>query len=64
MLEKALTGGRGYWTWLVALVALIAIGGAAWLRQLEIGLAVTGLGRDVSWGLYSSPSWSAWRLPR
>jgi molybdopterin-containing oxidoreductase family membrane subunit len=52
MLEKALTGGRGYWTWLVALVALIAIGGAAWLRQLEIGLAVTGLGRDVSWGLY------------
>jgi Ni/Fe-hydrogenase subunit HybB-like protein len=52
MLDKALTGGRGYWTWLAALVAVIAIGFAAWLVQLDAGLAVTGLGRDVSWGLY------------
>ena len=52
MLEKALTGSRRYWTWLAALAVLIAIGFAAWLRQLETGLAVTGLGRDVSWGLY------------
>ena len=52
MLEKALTGSRGYWAWLASLAVLIAIGFAAWLHQLDVGLAVTGLGRDVSWGLY------------
>jgi len=52
MLEKALTGSRSYWTWLAALVAAVAIGFAAWLVQLDAGLGVTGLGRDVSWGLY------------
>lgn len=52
MLEHALTGTWRYWTWLLALVAIVAIGVAAWLVQLGSGLGVTGLGRDVSWGLY------------
>jgi molybdopterin-containing oxidoreductase family membrane subunit len=52
LLEHPFTGTRRYWTWVAALVAIIAIGVAAWLNQLHSGLAVTGLGRDVSWGLY------------
>ncbi len=52
MLEKALSGGRLYWFWMAAL-ALVAAGGfASYLLQLRDGLVVTGMGRDVSWGLY------------
>ncbi|MGZ6142693.1 MAG: NrfD/PsrC family molybdoenzyme membrane anchor subunit, partial [Myxococcales bacterium] len=54
MLEKALSGGRAYWT-LLAVLALLAGGGAlTWHRQLEVGLGITGLSRDVPWGLYIS----------
>jgi Ni/Fe-hydrogenase subunit HybB-like protein len=52
MLEKAVTGGRNYWLWLAGLAALIGAGFACYLRQLDYGLAVTGLSRDVTWGLY------------
>ena len=54
MLEKALTGGRRYWTLLAALSALAAIGLAAYLQQFAQGLGITGLSRDVAWGLYIS----------
>jgi molybdopterin-containing oxidoreductase family membrane subunit len=54
MLEKALTGTRRYW-WPVALLASLCLVGAFfYLRQLEAGLTVTGLSRDVPWGLYIS----------
>ena len=52
MLEYALRGTWRYWTWLLALAGVIAAGVSAWLIQLNSGLGVTGLGRDVSWGLY------------
>ena len=52
MLEKALRGGRNYWVLVASLVALVGLGLAAYLRQLDLGLAVTGLGRDVPWGAY------------
>ncbi len=52
MLEKALQGGRRYWTWLAAVGAVILAGFIAWLWQYRVGLGITGLGRDVSWGLY------------
>ncbi len=52
MLEKALTGTRGYFTWLLILLALVGIGFAAYLRQLGYGLGITGMSRDVSWGVY------------
>jgi [DsrC]-trisulfide reductase subunit P len=52
MFEKAMVGSRRYWEWVVFLLALIALGGAFYLRQLSYGLAITGLSRDVSWGLY------------
>jgi molybdopterin-containing oxidoreductase family membrane subunit len=52
MFEKAVVGGRRYWSWLGVLAAVIALGFASYLRQLDQGLAITGLSRDVTWGLY------------
>ncbi len=54
MLEKALSGGRRYWTWVGFLLLVIAAGFVAYLRQLNEGLQITGLSRDVPWGLYIS----------
>ena len=52
MLDKALKGSRRYWMWLLCLFCIIAAGFCFYLRQLDQGLGITGLGRDVSWGLY------------
>ncbi|MBU0520386.1 polysulfide reductase NrfD [bacterium] len=52
MIEKALQGGKGYWTLIVILLAVIGVGVLAYLKQFSEGLTVTGLSRDVSWGLY------------
>lgn len=52
MIEKALRGNRQYWTWVAVLLAVMAVGGACYLRQLNEGLGITGLSRDVTWGLY------------
>ncbi|MBI4633273.1 MAG: polysulfide reductase NrfD [Deltaproteobacteria bacterium] len=52
MLEKALTGSRGYGIWVALLLTLAAIGFFFYLRQLNYGLGITGMSRDVSWGLY------------
>jgi molybdopterin-containing oxidoreductase family membrane subunit len=52
MLEKAMVGSRRYWQWIAFLLLLIAIGGACYLSQLKNGLVITGLSRDVAWGLY------------
>jgi molybdopterin-containing oxidoreductase family membrane subunit len=52
MLEKALEGSRKYWTWIFCLLAVIGVGVLAYLYQFMNGLGVTGLSRDVSWGLY------------
>jgi molybdopterin-containing oxidoreductase family membrane subunit len=52
MIDKALKGGRSYWTWQICLLSVIAAGAWFYLQQLDQGLVVTGLSRDVSWGLY------------
>ena len=52
MFEKALAGGRGYWAWITALLAVACAGAWAYGTQLETGLGVTGLSRDITWGLY------------
>ncbi len=52
MFEKAVTGSRRYWIWIGALAVVMLAGLAAWFRQFEYGLGVTGLSRDVTWGLY------------
>ena len=52
MFEKALTGSRKYWIWILCLLAVVFLGFLAYLRQLDIGLGITGMSRDVTWGLY------------
>ncbi len=52
MLEKALRGSRGYWMWIIFLVAVTANGFFFYWQQLNYGLGITGMSRDVSWGLY------------
>jgi len=52
MLEKALTGNRTYWMWIFFLLAIIGAGAACWYWQFRTGLTITGLSRDVVWGLY------------
>jgi molybdopterin-containing oxidoreductase family membrane subunit len=50
--EKTLTGSRRYWLWIACLLLVVLAGFLCYLRQLAQGLAITGLSRDVSWGLY------------
>ncbi len=52
MIEKALEGGKKYWTLIFVLLGIIGIGVIAYLKQFNEGLTITGLSRDVSWGLY------------
>jgi len=52
LLERALTGSQRYWTWVLFLLAVIAVGLYSYIKQYNYGLGVTGMSRDVSWGLY------------
>jgi len=52
MLETALKGSKKYWILLLVLFGLHGIGATAFLYQLNKGLTVTGMSRDVSWGIY------------
>jgi molybdopterin-containing oxidoreductase family membrane subunit len=52
MLERALNGSKNYWIWIFFLLGVIGVGFGFYLRQLDMGLGITGLSRDVSWGFY------------
>jgi Ni/Fe-hydrogenase subunit HybB-like protein len=52
MLETALKGSRRYWGWICFLLVVMGTGFIAYLYQFRIGLGITGMSRDVSWGLY------------
>lgn len=52
MLEKALTGGKSYWGWIILLLGIIGVGFMCYLMQFNYGLGITGMSRDVSWGFY------------
>jgi len=52
MLEKALSGNKHYWTWLLILAAVLFAGFLAYMKQFHEGLGITGLSRDVTWGFY------------
>jgi molybdopterin-containing oxidoreductase family membrane subunit len=52
MLENAIYGSRRYWIWVFFLLSIIGAGLLAYLYQFKYGLGVTGMSRDVSWGLY------------
>jgi Ni/Fe-hydrogenase subunit HybB-like protein len=52
MLQNVFHGSRRYWAVLALWTLLILVGLAAYSRQFAEGLSVTGMSRDVSWGLY------------
>jgi len=52
VLEKALVGDRKYWGWLAFLIVVMGAGGFFYLRQLDYGLGITGMSRNVTWALY------------
>jgi Ni/Fe-hydrogenase subunit HybB-like protein len=52
MLEKAFEGSKKYWAWIFFLGAIALVGIYYYLQQFMYGLGITGMGRDVSWGLY------------
>ncbi|MBW2220232.1 MAG: polysulfide reductase NrfD [Deltaproteobacteria bacterium] len=52
MLELALKGTKKYWIWVLALLGVVSVGFAVYLKQLSFGLGLTGMSRDVSWGFY------------
>lgn len=54
MIEKTFVRRSGikFWVWMMALAALIVVGIAAYLYQMVVGFQVTGMSRDISWGLY------------
>ncbi len=52
MLELALKGSKKYYGWLVLLLGLAGVAFLIYLKQLDFGLGITGMSRDVSWGFY------------
>ena len=52
MIEKALYGDHRYWGWIAFLFVMMGAGGYCYWMQLNEGLGITGLSRDVSWGFY------------
>ncbi len=46
------SGGPAYYVWLLVLAAAIALGLYAYTNQIRVGLGVTGMTDQVSWGLY------------
>ncbi|UCC44983.1 MAG: polysulfide reductase NrfD [Candidatus Zixiibacteriota bacterium] len=52
MLEKTLSGDRRYWGWVFVLLAIMGLGFIFYLKQFGYGLGITGLSRDITWGLY------------
>jgi molybdopterin-containing oxidoreductase family membrane subunit len=52
MIEKALTGSNRYWGWIAVLLAFMAAGALSYVQQYNYGLGLTGMSRDVSWGVY------------
>jgi len=54
MLERALKGSPGYWKLLISLLVVMGAGVICYLLQFSEGLKITGMSRDISWGLYIS----------
>ena len=52
MIDIALRGSKRYWGWIAFLLAITGVGVAVYIVQWNVGLTITGMSRDVSWGLY------------
>ncbi len=53
-LVLVLRGSKAYYAWILFLLALMAVGAAAYAHQLQNGLIVTAMRDQVSWGFYIS----------
>jgi Ni/Fe-hydrogenase subunit HybB-like protein len=45
-------GGATYWLWVTLLLGVALLGLNSWAVQLAHGLSTTGMGDEVSWGMY------------
>ncbi|MDH4262900.1 MAG: polysulfide reductase NrfD [Spirochaetia bacterium] len=54
MIEKGFKGNNFYKIWLLGLALVAANGIYFYMRQLDEGLGITGMSRDISWGFYIS----------
>jgi Ni/Fe-hydrogenase subunit HybB-like protein len=52
MIELIFKGTKRYYGWMTALLAVVGVGLICYLWQLNFGLGITGMSRDVSWGFY------------
>jgi len=52
MIELIFKGTKRYYAWMVFLLAIVGAGFGAYMWQLNFGLGITGMSRDVSWGFY------------
>ena len=52
MLERARVGGRIYLSLIILLLVIVGVGFLFYLQQWSYGLGITGLRRNVPWGLY------------
>ncbi len=52
MIELIFKGTKRYYGWMTALLGVIGVGFICYLWQLNFGLGITGMSRDVSWGFY------------
>ena len=52
MFEKALHGSRRYYIWIAVLAVIIIVGVIAYIRQQIYGHGLSGMSRDMPWGLF------------
>ena len=52
MLERVFRGGSRYYAWLGLLIALSSLAAAMFWLQIDRGLGITAMSRDVPWGFY------------
>jgi Ni/Fe-hydrogenase subunit HybB-like protein len=52
MLELAVKGTKRYYGWMALLLGLVGVAFLVYLKQLDFGLGITGMNRDVTWGFY------------
>ena len=52
MLEKAFSGSRRYWEWVLLLLVVMATGFGVYLWEALTGADASGLSRDVPWGFF------------
>ncbi len=52
MIEKALSGSKMYWIWVSFLLLWCMVALGVFVYQTNMGLHITGMGRDIPWGLY------------